>query len=193
MNLAKVLKISYMDKDKQKKKMARQGYQYDSMLSNGDSQIYYNPTTGKLLNTITGTHNKSDILTDIALTTGFLKNTSRYKDAHRTLREAKKKYGVDSATIAAHSLGSSIGAGIASKQDKFYGLDAGYTIGQKTRSNGGNHHHYRTAGDAVSMMSGNAKNMTTLENKNEKSWLPHVNALKAHDIGNIKKAGIFID
>jgi hypothetical protein len=65
--------------------------------------------------------------------------------------------------VTGHSLGASIGSGIASKNDKFYGFNAGYTIGQKTRSNKGQHQQYRTEGDLVSVLSKNEKNIKTLE------------------------------
>jgi hypothetical protein len=176
LSLHDVLKSSYMDKNKQANELAKHNYKYDSMLSNHNQQIYYNPDDRKLLNVVTGSHNLADWGTDAYLAVGKLKDTNRYKEADRTLKEAKKKYGIDSATVAGHSLGASIGSYIAGSGDQFYGLDAGYTIGQKTRSRDGNHHHYRTTGDVVSALGANAKNMTTIDT--------HDNGI----IGNLKNS-----
>lgn len=205
MDLQEILNLSYADREKQKREMAKRGYNYDSMLSNGNTQIYYNPRENKLLNTVTGTHNLSDWGTDAYLAMGHLKDTTRYKEADRALKEAKRKYGVNNAIVAGHSLGGSIASQIASKNDKAFALDAGYTIGQKTRSYGGNHQNYRTSGDVVSLLSGNAKHMKTLENphgsglsqlaRNVGAGLVHPllglqstvsNVLKSHDINSVK-------
>jgi hypothetical protein len=80
-----------------------------------------------------------------------------------TLEKAKEKYTPENTTVTGHSLGGSIGSGIASKNDTFYGLNSDYTIGQKTRSKHGMHQQYRTEGDLVSVLSKNAKNIKTLE------------------------------
>jgi hypothetical protein len=48
------------------------------MLSNHNQKVYYNPTERKLLYNVSGTHNISDIGTDIYLALGGLKNTNRY-------------------------------------------------------------------------------------------------------------------
>jgi hypothetical protein len=142
------------------------------------------------------------------LASGHLKDTNRYKEAKDTLEKAKKKYGVDNATIVGHSLGSSIGNNIASRdKDKVIGLDGGYTIGQKTRANTTD---YRSAGDLVSALGANAKHMTTLSNgniiSNHKYALAGgllgggvgafigagVDALNSHNVDNIKNKNIFV-
>jgi len=193
-NLHDALKSSYGDK-RSKEKLRNAGYKYDSMLSNHNQQVWYNPNDKKMLFNVAGTHNLKDWGTDVYLAMGKLKNTNRYKEAQRTLNEAKRKYGNDIKTnITGHSLGSSIGQKITSKKDndKFYGLDAGYTIGQKTRSYNGNQQHYRTKGDVVSLLGSNAKNMTTLKNPNIKTGIVPIDALKSHNVDNIKEQNIFI-
>lgn len=192
LDLNDVLKTSYKKQSDQKNALSKHGYEFDSSLSNGNQQIYYNPTTKKLINSVTGTHNLSDWGTDAMLAVGNLKGSKRYKEADNTLKNAKKKYGVESATVVGHSLGGSIGQGIASKNDQFFGLDSGYTIGQKTRSNNGNFHHFRTKGDAVSLLSGNSSNMQTLNNPNKSSGLIPLDALRAHNINNIAPGAITI-
>jgi len=194
-SLYDALKSSYGDR-RSKEKLKNAGYNYDSMLSNHNQQVWYNPNDKKMLFNVAGTHNLKDWGTDLYLALGSLKNTNRYKEAQNTLNEAKRKYGNNIKTnITGHSLGSSIGQKITSKNDndKFYGLDAGYTIGQKTRSYNGNQQHYRTDGDIVSLLGSGAKNMTTLKNPNLKTGIVPLDVLKSHNVENIKDENIFID
>lgn len=210
MNLHDILSASYADREKQKKELAHHGYKYDSMLSNHNQQVYWHPENRKLLTTVAGTHNLNDWLTDASLAVGRLKNTARYHEADKALKEAKQKYGVDKAIVAGHSLGGSIASYIASKGDDVYTLNKGATIGQKTRSN---EHGYRTAGDIVSLANANAKHMTTLntghagilENAIKSTTLgsavnPIVgvanagaNILSSHGTDSIKDANIYVD
>lgn len=181
------LKSSYGDK-KARENLSNAGYNYDSMLSSKNQQVWYNPNDKKLLYNVAGTHNLADVGTDLYLAFGKLKDTNRYKEADRTLDEAKKKYGVDNATITGHSLGGAVGQYIASKNDKVYTLDKGATIGQKTRSN---ETAIRTSGDAVSLMNANSKRMKTYDNT---GWgvLNYLNPLASHNVNNIKKYKIKI-
>ena len=92
-----------------------------------------------------------------------MKQTNRYKDAKKTLEKAKELYQPKTTTVTCHSLGGSIGSGIASKKDKFLGFNAGYTIGQPTRGKHGMHQQYRTKGDLVSVLAANSRNIKNLE------------------------------
>ena len=187
--LFNVLKQSYGE-PKQSKKSMRENYGYylDKKLSNHNQQVYYKPDEKRLLVSVAGTHNLSDWGTNLALATGNLKSTNRYQEADSILREAKKKYNPTNTTVAGHSLGSTIGQGIASKSggDKFIGLDAGYTIGQKTHSSNGNFQHFRSKGDIVSLLGANAKHMKTLQNQ------PTQNPIRAHNVENIKNEKIYV-
>jgi len=203
LTLYDTLNASYGDK-KSEQKIMEQGYVKDSKLSSGNQQVYFNPNEKKLMMNIAGTHNWSDVATDMALGFGNLKGTTRYKEADEVYKKAKQQYQPVSTTVSGHSLGASIGSGITSKSDKFIGLDAGYTIGQKTRSGNGNHEHLRTEGDVVSLLGANAKNMKTIKNPN-KSWLDTVGyavspvlyggykAYQSHtDFSNIKDKKLYI-
>ena len=199
-NLAKVLKVGYKSKEKQGKVMKRYGYQIDKNLSNDNQQVYYNPNEKKLLYNVTGTHNLSDVGTDIYLGLGKLKDTNRYKQADETLKKAKSKYSVNSATITSHSLGGTIAQGIAKPEDQEYSLNAGYTIGQKTK--GGNQHNYRTQGDVVSLLGAGSKNLQTIGKKENTTVLGSFlkggivglgkNLLASHKPETIKKQHIFV-
>ena len=162
-SLKTAIKSSYGDK-KSKQKILSQGYIKDKNLSSGNQKVFYNKDTGNLLFNVAGSRRAKDFLyNDPMLALGGLKKTDRYKQAERTLKEAKKSYNPINTTITGHSLGASIGSGIASKNDKFLGFNAGYTIGQPTRSKKGQHQQFRTEGDLVSILGSGAKNIQTLD------------------------------
>lgn len=189
------LKSSYGNK-KAKQNLEKQGYVRDSALSNHNQEVYYNPQDNKLLMNVAGTHNLKDWGTDLWLGLGHLKDTNRYKEAKNTLEKAKTKYSNETTpiqtTVVGHSLGASIGGNIAGKNDLFYGLDGGYTVGQKTRSYGGTHQHLRSEGDVVSLLGSGAKNMTTLSNPNTQTGILPYDALTAHNVDNIKNQNIYL-
>lgn len=189
MNVYDVLKLSYADKNKQMKDMARNGYLYDSQLSNHNQQIYYNPKDRKLINSIAGTHNLSDWGTDVYLGAGHLKDTDRYKQADRALKEAKRKYNIDSAVVVGHSLGGAIAGYIAGANDKIVTYNKGATVGQKVRKN---EVALRTDGDIVSILDENSKHMTTIHNDNKATGFLPLDTLKAHNVDNLKNANIFV-
>ena len=203
-NLYDTLNSSYGIK-KGDSNLEKKGYIKDSKLSNHNQQVWYNPRGKDLLVNVAGSHNIFDAGTDVYLAFGGLKSTNRYKEADKILKEAKSKYQPKSTLVSGHSLGSQVGAGITSKSDRFVGLDGGYTFGQKTRSNGGNHEHYRTSGDIVSLLGSGAKNMKTLKNPNQNTVLDAIGyslapltygaykAYQAHtDFSNIKDKQIRI-
>lgn len=111
------------------------GYILDSLLSNHNQQVYYNPSSKHLLYNINGTHNISDIWTDYRLLEGFLKSTGRYQEAHHLLRQAKEKYRPENTHIYGHSLGGAIAGYIAPSTDQVTTVNKGATIGQSIRPN----------------------------------------------------------
>jgi len=188
LDLYDVLKNSYASQNKQKEAFKKDGYLYDQKLSNHNEQVYYNPNNKKLLMSVAGTHNISDIGTDIYLAAGHLKDTNRYKEAQSVLQRAKQKYNISNATLAGHSLGGLVQY-IGSKNDKVYTLDKGATIGQKTRSN---ETAYRTKGDVVSLLNANSTRMKTLSNPQFRTNNFLRDAINSHNVDNIKGKNIFI-
>ena len=93
------------------------------------------------------------------------------------------------ATAVGHSLGNSIANYITSGNDKSVGLDGGFTIGQKEISNATN---YRTSGDVVSTLGSNKSNMNTLRSPNIRTGIGLIDALRNHNVENIKNEGILI-
>ena len=195
LNLHTALTNSYKSPKDSAFQMLKHGYQQDPSLSSHNQQVYYNTKDKKLLVSVAGTHNLSDWGTDMMLGLGRLKNTKRYKEADDILKKAKEKYKPvnGNTTVIGHSLGASIGAGIASKAggDKYVGLDAGYTIGQKT-SNNSNFKSLRTQGDAVSLLGANAKHMKTLKNNIPNTGIRPLDILNSHNINQIKDNKIFV-
>ena len=187
-----VVKNSYeKDRTKQRDAFKNQGYLYDTS-SNDNQQIYYNPDADdahKLIFSVAGTHNLSDWGTDVYLGMGKLKDTNRYKNAEKALQDAKKRYGVEKATVVGHSLGGAIAQYIGGANDDVYTLDKGATIGQTTRSN---EHAYRTSGDVVSLLNSNSTRMKTLKNPNIQTGILPIDAYTAHDVGNIQNEDIFV-
>ena len=185
LSLHDVLKNSYA-KNKSK---SMKGYNLDEKLSNHNQQVYYNPTNKKLLYSIAGTHNLRDVGTDFYLGIGKLKNTNRYKEADKTLKEAKRKYGVSSASITGHSLGGSIAGYVANSNDNVFTLDKGATLGQPIRRG---EYAYRSNGDAVSLLNANDPNMKNLINPNQQTGKFVKDILNAHNVGNTKYSNISI-
>ena len=86
LNFHDVLKNGY----NKTKKNEMNGYVLDKQLSNHNNQIYYNKDKNKLLHNINGTNSFGDVITDLYLAARKLKDTSRYKESHQKLREAKE-------------------------------------------------------------------------------------------------------
>jgi hypothetical protein len=195
MDLYTPIKVGYGDKKTQKKALKQSGYYRDKQLSNDNQQVYYNPEKKKLLVNVAGTHNLSDVGTDVYLGLGKLKDTNRYKEADNTIKSAKKKYGVDGATLTGHSLGAGIISLAGSKNDQVYSLDKGTTLFQPTRSN---ETSYRTSGDLVSVANIGSTRTKTLSNPNPITNTGIVgldlvrNVLNSHNVDNIKGSGIKI-
>jgi hypothetical protein len=182
------LQASYGDK-KGEDALRKAGYKYDSMLSSHKQKVWINPQTKKILFNVAGSHNVRDfVITDVALALGGLKYTPRYWSADNTLKEAKKKYQGFDVSVTGHSLGSTIGQQIASKGngDKFYGLDGGFTLGQKLSDNK-NFHNYRVEGDVVSGVGAYNPNMTTIKNKG--FWK---GPILSHGLHHIKNEKIYV-
>ena len=164
-------------------------YKLDKELSNHNQQVYYNPDHKKLVVSVAGTHNLRDWGTDIFLGAGKLKDTNWYKEAKSIYDKAKNKYNPLQSSAIGHSLGGTIANYIASGNDKAYGLDSGYTIGQTSRNNS---KQFRSSGDVVSALGSNASNMTTLKSPHIRTGIGLVDALRSHNVSNIGGSGIKI-
>ena len=170
-------------------KLDRDGYHLDHSLSNGNEQVYYNNKKHKLLYSVAGTHNISDIGTDVYLGLGLIKRTNRYKEAENVLKEAKSKYNINNATIIGSSLGGNIAGYISSTDDRVLTHNKGASFFQPVRSN---ETHFRNNGDLVSIANANSTHTTNLPNPNIHTGNIILDAFNAHSIQNIKNERIFI-
>ena len=157
-DLTHVLRSGYGD-PRARERLDAAGYRRDGFLSNKNEEVWWNPEKKKLLVNVAGTHNLSDVGTDVALAFGGLKKTNRYKEARSVLNQAKQKYQPESTTVSGHSLGGAIAGYIASKNDRAVTLNKGATIGKPIRPN---EPAYRTPGDVVSLLNAGATRMNTL-------------------------------
>ena len=178
------MKNSYASQSDQAKFGADQGYIYDDALSNDNQQVYYNPQSGKMLYSVTGTHNVSDIGTDFKLMTGGLKQTKRYKEAEDTFNLAKQKYQPKESV----AYGSSLGAAISSNldADKIVTLNKANAIGAKT---GKREVAIRTHGDIVSVFGANQTHMNTISGGDLYDPMTWLNSHGSH---NLKGKDLFI-
>ena len=117
------------------------------------------------------------------------KESDRYKQSHKALRDAKQKYNINNATVTGHSQGAATAQYISSKGDKVMTLDRGTTIGSKSREGSKD---YRTNGDVVSLLASTRHNTINLSNPNKQTGNIVHDILNAHDIKNIKNDKIFV-
>ena len=191
------------------------GYVLDKSLSNDTHQTYYNPKENKVVYNVRGTRPTSigDWITDAKLFVGHgFKESDRYREAEKGLKEAKNKYKSASATVTGESLGGAIANYIAGSKDKVVTYNKAATFGSSLKH--GDHH--RTAGDIVSLLDMGKTHSHTLANKHTgdilktlakgataiytenpelgmeyiKETAGHV--LQAHSAENIKDAPIFV-
>jgi len=177
-------------KHKKQKQTQLGNYILDESLSNHNHQTYYDPNNNKLLFNVTGTHNSKDWLTNLKLASGIgYKESDRYKQSHKALRDAKQKYGINNATVTGHSQAGLTANYISSKGDRVLTLDKATTLGGKTREGSKN---YRTIGDAVSLLASTRHNTINLKNPNNQTGNIGYDILKSHDVKNIKHENLFV-
>ena len=169
-------------------------YVKDKSLSSDNQQVYVKKLKNgknKLLFSVAGTHNFSDVVTDGYLAFGKLKSTTRYKQAEDILNKARDKYQPAKTTMIGHSLGSGVVSllNTGNKNDKVLTLDKASTLFQPTKSN---EQSFRTAGDLVSIANANSTRTTTLKNPNKSTGFLPLDILNSHNVSNIKNEKIFI-
>lgn len=189
------VRASYGDK-KGIEALSQAGYERDPILSGHNQSVFYNPDSKQLLFDIAGTHNASDILTDVRLGVGGyfggLKTTARRKEAKDVYEKAKKKYAAEgeNITIVGHSLGGSVASSIAEHEKGVHVVTYNKGVGLRgllgLDKNHAGEKAYRTAGDLVSLL-GSGKHGVTLLPGGRKA-----NPLEAHSSENLKDQNIFL-
>jgi len=185
-DLQQAFKNSYAKEEDQAKFGAQEGYVYDKDLSSHNQQVYYNPEKNHMLFSVAGTHNVSDIGTDLKLLASGVKSTQRFKEAEETFGTAKKKYPSARTTAYGTSLGGSISANVGA--DEVVTLNRAYRPYDKSGSNEVN---LRTHGDIVSIFGSGAKHNTTIAGSGGNIYRPET-WLKSHGSDRIKGMGLKI-
>jgi len=108
-------------------------YIRDDELSNRNQQVYYDEKNRNLLMSVAGTRNWDDVKTDFRLLGSGIKDTKRYQQADKTLKQAKEKYGT-SASVFGSSLGGAIASRIGGADDEVFTYNAA-ELGGKKRDN----------------------------------------------------------
>jgi hypothetical protein len=187
-SLYDMLKSSYGNQQSQDT-LSKFGLKKDPELSNHNEQVYIDPINHKMVYSVAGTHNLSDIGTDLYLAAGHLKDTNRYKEADKVFKEAKQKYRGYKTTVVGGSLGGTIAGYVAGFNDKVITHNKGATLFQPVR---GNETHYKTSGDMVSLLNANSTHTVNLKNNNRSSGNFITDALNAHKVENLKRENIFV-
>ena len=185
LDLHTALKNTYDTRENQSKYGKDCGYDYDPELSNDNQQIYYNKDKKTLMMSVAGTHNASDIGTDLKMmvSKGGVKQTDRYREAEMTLGKAKAKYNPATTTGIGHSLGGTIISNLDGIDKKTTYNKAHMNPFTKTP---GNETAVRSYGDAVSFLSRGNKHTHNIAGgsiTDPYTWL------KAHNTDNLKKYG----
>jgi hypothetical protein len=187
-SLYDALKASYGN-EKSQNTLSKFGLKKDPELSNGNESVFVDPIKHKILYSIAGTHNLSDVMSDVWLAGGHLKDTIRFKEADRILKEAKQKYKGYDTTVTGHSLGGAIAQYVGGENDHIITYNKGVTIGQPNRKN---EVSLRTKGDLVSILGSYNNGTNNIENHNPYSGNMVSDVLRAHNLSNIQKEKIFI-
>ena len=182
LSLHGTIKNSYASEKDQSKFGSECGYEFDKELSNDNNQVYYNPKSNHLMMSVSGTHNVSDVGTDLKMMASGIKSTDRYKQAEMTLGKAKAKYNPKSVTATGHSLGGAIVSDLDGIDQKVTFNKAHTNPFKKTP---GNETHLRTYGDIVSLASAGNKHTSNIRSDislyNPMTWR------KVHNSDQIKK------
>jgi len=191
LSLANILKKSYASNKEAKDELLKYNYVLDEKLSSHNQKVFYNPKTKKLLMAVAGTHNFRDVITDVRLGLGGIKDTNRYKEAKKILEKARKRYpsAAENVDIVGHSLGAQVSSKIAKNKDNVITYNKGSTVGEISRLN---EKSYRTAGDVVSLFAPETETLpreTTNLRANQKEG-QRPTFFKSHNIDNL--SNIFI-
>lgn len=148
-----LLKAGYQqDIAKREKILTKFGYEYDRELSSAKTTVAKNTQTGKAFVVYKGTDPTSlhDVWTDLHILAGTKPGRlSRVKEARKTYKAVRSKYGAGNVTTGGHSLGGYLAQ--HSKADKVMTFNK-LSIGDEKSSMAKHQIDYRNRGDVASMM-----------------------------------------
>lgn len=90
------------------------GWQKDLELSNEDRAVYHKGGKAKVVFRGTDPNNKRDLGTDLLISLGLERFSSRVRNSKKTTDLAAAKYGKENISLTGHSLGGSLAANISS-------------------------------------------------------------------------------
>lgn len=91
------------------------GWQLDEELSNIDRGVYHKDNKAKIVFRGTDPTNKRDVGTDILVSLGLERYSSRLRNSEKTVALAIQKYGLENVSLTGHSLGGFIASQISLK------------------------------------------------------------------------------
>jgi hypothetical protein len=177
------------NEDKQEQALSKFGYMLDRRISDGrQTVVAYNPKYNKLLFLQNGTDTKSakDIITDIELVGGRLKQTQRYAEVKQAYAEAKDKYKGAKFIDVGYSLGGALVNYVAKPEDRAITYNAGFIPGQKVREHVENIH---VKGDWISSQYPPETTRLIAPVENVKETNPF---LKLHSVEHLKNQPLFV-
>jgi hypothetical protein len=154
----------------------------DHALSNAEHKVYIDKN-GNPDVVFTGTRKFGDVLTDVALATGFGAFTPRFQNSTKLIDKVKEKYKNKPLSVLGHSLGGSLAEHVGKKADKVITLDKGvglFGIGKNIRNN---QTDIRGSNDAVSMFRNTQSGGKKITLKDKYNF----NIINAHDIKHMDK------
>lgn len=153
MLVSKILQDSYRNKSRINDSP---NFELDREISNKHTKIYNDKSTGGMLITERGTHNFiHDIPTDIALLTGSLNKTKRFRNSQKTVNTAIEKHKPKNIRAISHSLGGNIINNLKLPENsKRITFNKGPDFFNKNKSE-----NYRTNQDFISILNKKTKNI----------------------------------
>lgn len=184
-DLGDLLSNSYKPQQEANENMKKKGYKYDKELSNMETKIFVDETSGEPIIVHRGTVRVKDWVDDAKLALGFGKTTQRLKDAQEINKKVEAKYNKPVHNVG-HSLGGYIAENAGGKGNVItYNKGAG--IGDLfTKKNSGRQLDIFADSDLVSTIARKTQksNKEVIKNKN-RSILKPINYLNAHKVSNL--------
>jgi len=157
-------------------------FRYDKDLSDNENAVYVNDEDKKVIVAFRGSVNKKDLMTDLKLAVGGIKNTERYGDTINLVRKVIDMYPDYKIEFTGHSLGGTLAIemNLISPTKKAVVFNAGHTPLRKKATHINDIRYYTTKGDVVSNLGLNSYKDVRIMKGNLQ------NPIKAHSLSNFK-------
>jgi hypothetical protein len=156
--LSKISSIVSADVYKKERQKQIGGYIYKPEYSNDETAVYINDNMKSIIIASRGTKTKEDIVTDISLISGSLKDTARLKQLNELIQRLRTIYKNYHITTTGHSLGGSLSRD--SQSDLQHTFNEGFSIPDFLNEKQKQHIIHRTSNDPASVLAYNRANET---------------------------------